>query len=99
MTGAGVGSAGSAGPSAQRSASPLAFRMLPVGIVRASRVHAVAAPSRVMGIRAARKWVARCTAPGLKGYRAARRPHGAPWRDQTFHMPHSLENVIAFLVN
>ena len=37
--------------------------------------------------RRAEEWVARCTAPGLKGDRAARRPCGASWRDQTSHIP------------
>src|SRR4051812_13619037 len=46
---------------------------------------------------AAEEWVARCTAPGLKGDRAARRPYGSVRRDQT--SPHSLENAIVSSIN
>src|SRR5690349_7963346 len=38
-------------------------------------------------IQMERTSVARCTAPGLRGNRAARRPYGASWRDQTSHIP------------
>ena len=46
---------------------------------------------------ATEEWVARCTAPGLKGDRAARRPYGSVRRDQT--SPHSLDNAIVSSIN
>jgi hypothetical protein len=50
------------------------FRSRAAEELRAVSSHAVAA--HVVGL-AAEEWVARCTAPGLKGYRAARRPYGS----------------------
>jgi hypothetical protein len=45
------------------------------------------APSGVMRTRAARKWVARCTVPGLKWTAQRVDRMGASWRDQTSHIP------------